>query len=130
MSKPPIGIRRKNFLLIVVSKRQFHVQSSYTKNELLSKLSNLCLLATQDFLTLDSSSIIEKRTQLLPVSLKKSEHICTVGINIKFPYRLKNPVDLRCPNGLKTVTVYHFYGVYTATIFTRHFSSNSAQIHQ
>ena len=54
----------------------------------------------------------------------------TVGVNIKFPYRLKKTVVLRRPNVLKTVTVCRFYGVHTVTIFTRHFSSNSAQIHQ
>ena len=56
--------------------------------------------------------------------------LCTVGVNIKFPYRFLKNVVLRRPNVLKTLTVYRFYGVYTVTIFTRHFSSNSAQIHQ
>ena len=60
--------------------------------------------------------------------LKKKQP--TIGVNIKFPYRLKNPVVLWRPNVLKTVTVYRCYGVYTVTIFTRHFSSNSTQIHQ
>ena len=51
----------------------------------------------------------------------------TVGVNIKFPYRLKKNVVLQRTNVFKNVTVYRCYGVYTLTIFTCHFSSNSAQ---
>ena len=46
-------------------------------------------------------------------------------------YKVSLPLKkTRCPTAyqrLKNVTVYHFYGVYTLTIFTRHFPSNSAQ---
>ena len=69
---------------------------------------------------------------LIPVTgfMVDIEIVHTVGVNIKFLYRLKNPVVLWRTNVFKTVTIYRFYGVYTLTIFTRHFSSNSAQIHQ
>ena len=57
--------------------------------------------------------------------------VCTVGVNIKFPYRReKKTLSYGVPTFKKNITVYRFYGVYTLTIFSRHFPSNSAQTHQ
>ena len=58
------------------------------------------------------------------------DDLVTVGVNIKFPYRLKETVVLRHTNVLKTVTIYRFYGVHTVTIFTRHFLSPPKSINE
>ena len=110
----------KDFLLHTYVKRK---QSKYMKN-LISGVNKKKVLLQVDF---SENASITSQNEVQ--SAHWSHGSTTVGVKIKFPYRLKKNV-LRRPNILKTVTVYRFYGVYTVTIFTRRFSSNSAQIHQ
>ena len=84
-----------------------------------SKQSGSQIVSTSEPEKWSTKYVVEQvRPEILNIK-KKSRP--TVGVNIKFLYHLKITVVLRRPNVLKTVTFYRFNGVYTVTIFTRHF---------
>ena len=74
--------------------------------------------------------ILVHTVQLRPIikHISQEQRYSRHQYNVSVPF--KKTVVLQHPNVFKTVTVYRFYGVYTLTILTRHFPSNSSQIHQ
>ena len=83
------------------------------------------------------AGITQTNSCLLPVRASKQGNVIgsvRIYIYSRRQYKVSVPFKKnRCPMAsqrFKTVTVYRFDRVYTVTIFTRHFLSNSAQIHQ